>query len=175
MATIEVNSLEEYLQVQVYAREKFGMKSNMAYLCLEDFVLQHGTLFNEISKDQPVWGQAGNRYRPRAMKGCFHNAYCAAVASRGRLRYAEGYAESRMFPVHHAWNIDPEGKVVDTTWCHDEESKLPTVGTSYMGLVFPIEYVRSMRTNQNCSIIDQWQKGWPLLQNRFTGFDAVAA
>lgn len=170
MATIEVNSLREYLEVHVMARKKFGIRSNMAYLCMEDFVLQHGTLFTEISRDQPSPDRINNRYRPRVMKGCFHNAYCAAVASRGRLMYAEGYAESKLFPVHHAWNLDPKGHVVDTTWCHDDKYG-PSVGTAYMGLVFPMEYVRSMRTPDNCSIIDQWQKGWPLLQNRFTGFD----
>lgn len=171
MTTIEVNSLREYLEIHVMAREKFGLKTNMAYTCLEDFVLQHGTEFTEISPDQPVSGRARNRYQPRMLKGCFHNAYCAAVASRGRLRYAEGYADGSFMPVHHAWNIDPEGRVVDTTWCHGDSERLPGPGKAYMGLVFPIEYVRQIRTSDNCSIIDQWQRGWPLLQKEFGGFE----
>ena len=168
MATHEATSLEQYLQIHVELRKTHNLRSTLAYLCFEDFILQHGTLFTEMSPDQPVVGQ-NNRYRPRTMKACFHNSYCAAVASKGRLRYAEGYADS-IIPVHHAWNLDPEGLVVDTTWCHDGEH-LPKPGRSYMGLVFPIEYVRSARTRDNCSIIDQWQKGWPLLQNTFKGFE----
>ena len=333
MTTIEVTSLEQYLQIHVDLREKHNLKSTLAYSCFEDFVLQHGTLFTEISPDQPKWGQR-NRYRPRPMKACFHNAYCAAVASRGRLRYAEGYAEGGFMPVHHAWNLTedrrslvavmrapterifgevairaedgnvialrlpgkspvevavilpsdaefgpmgdtvaiymvdgqeleglftaaralpavhlddqlsvlaplstvslahvrtsgstiplpvlrrvlpevfaassaslepfagsalaatgtylvhpsesihaagtkpskwrvaPRWRVVDTTWWHEDRKLGPPVGTAYYGLIFPIEYVKAVRTKDNCSIIDQWQKGWPLLQNKFDG------
>ena len=169
METHEVTSLEGYLQIHVDLRKKHNLKSTLAYLCFEDFILQHGTLFTEISPDQPVVGRR-NRYRPRGLKACFHNAYCAAVASKGRLHYAEGYADGQFMPVHHAWNVDPEGRVVDTTWCYPQDERLPSVGTAYMGLVFPLDYVRETRTNDNCSIIDQWQKGWPLLQNKFEGF-----
>jgi hypothetical protein len=172
MATIEVTSLEQYLQIHVDLRKKHNLKTSLAYVCFEDFVLQHGELFTEISPHQPVAGRKGNRYRPRIMKACFQNAYCAAVASKGHLRYAEGYADGNIMPVHHAWNLDPEGRVVDTTWCHPDGAQMPTVGKAYMGLTFPIEYVRSMRTKDNCSIIDQWQKGWPLLQNRYEGVAA---
>ena len=168
MATIEVTSLEQFLQAQVHLRETSKIKSPYAYVCMEDFVLQHGTAFTEISPDQPVFGHKGNRYRPRGLKGCFHNSYCAAVASRGHLRYVEGFAESSFFPVHHAWNIDAEDRVVDTTWCYDS-SRLPGVGGAYMGVIFPIEYVRKTRTPSNTSIIDQWEKGWPLLQQKFEG------
>jgi hypothetical protein len=173
MATREVTSLEEYLQTHIHFRKVHNLRTGLAYLCLEDFVLQHGTLFTEISPDQPTYSEwilgQRMRYRPRTPRACFHNAYCTAVASRGRLRYAEGYADARVMPAHHAWTVDPAGRVVDTTWCHDGDP-LPGPGSAYLGLVFPIEYVREMRTTDNCSIIDQWQKGWPLLQNRFVGF-----
>ena len=167
MATIEVTSLEQFLQASVQIRETSKIKSPYAYVCLEDFVLQHGTAFTEISPDQPVAGRMHNRYRPRGLKACFHNSYCAAVASRGHLRYVEGYAESSFFPMHHAWNIDAEDRVVDTTWCYDSGG--PSVGGSYMGVIFPIEYVRETRTPNNTSVIDQWEKGHPLLRQKFEG------
>lgn len=51
------------------------------------------------------------------MKECFKNA--AQLIMRDwddALTYCEGYADTGVFPVHHAWVVDGEGRVIDTTW-----------------------------------------------------------
>jgi hypothetical protein len=136
------------------------------YAGMEDFVLREGTAFTEFSPDQPTV-RGKNRYRPRIPKACFDNSYKAALASRGNLSYVEGYAFSKFMPVHHAWNIDRDGKIVDTTWCGNDEDlgafTRPSPGVAYLGVVFDLAYVRGMRTDENTCVIDQWQKSWPLL------------
>jgi hypothetical protein len=148
------------------------------YLGMEDFVLKEGKVFWEVSPWQPV-AKAGakNRYRPRMIKCCFNNTYLAAVASRGKLRYVEGFAYCGFLPVHHAWNVDADDRVVDTTWCGlpDDLSYRPELGTAYMGVEFPLSYVRSLRTNDNTSVIDQWEKNWPVLRTPYNELLEVAA
>ena len=66
-------------------------------------------------------------------------------------------------PVAHAWCVDPEGFVVDTTW--DE-------GMDYLGVPFRTEYVRRMAgaRRRDYPLIDSEEMGFPLL----TGAHAVA-
>lgn len=178
MSEEHIAVVRNYLAVHVEVRMRNSMRDpGWCYWGMEDFVLQEGEVFREVSPHQPVvFGK--NRYRPRFPRHCFNNSYLAAVASRGNLRYVEGYAYSRFLPVHHAWNIDGEGRVVDTTWCAKEEDDLierPKVGTAYYGVIFPTEYVRSTRTKDNTSVIDQWEKRWPLLCTPFTQIMEVAA
>ena len=63
----------------------------------------------------------------------------------------------------HAWCVDPEHFVVDTTW---EE------GADYFGVLFRAEYVRRMARarREDYSLIDNEEMGFPLL----TGAHAVA-
>jgi hypothetical protein len=164
--------LRQYLEFSVEARHRFfkNQHENRPYVCMEDFVLQEGTMFVEFSPWQPTLG-GRNRYRPRMVQQCFDNAYKAALASRGRLRYVEGYAQSAFFPVSHAWNIDADDLIVDTTWCGGGEDlgafRRPEPGSAYMGVVFDLNYVRKTRTKGNTSMIDRWEEGWPLLQQKF--------
>lgn len=178
MTTIELADgtagLRQYLALNVDMRTKHkGMSmldAGYAYVCMEDFVLKEGEIFMEFSPHQPKLGQK-NRYRPRMPRQCFANAYKAALASKGRLRYVEGYAYGGFLPVLHAWNIDPDGKIVDTTWCGDGEDlrafTRPKPGSAYMGVIFPIEYVRSQRTPDNTSMIDAWERNWSLLRKPY--------
>lgn len=48
-------------------------------------------------------------------KECFKNA--AELTRKDKsLAYVEGYAYKSGMPVHHAWNVNHEGKVIDNTW-----------------------------------------------------------
>lgn len=174
-----IKGLRQYLQIHVDMRKKHKLRDpSWVYAGMEDFVLEEGEPFTEFSPYQPVPGK-NNRYRMRMPKACFNNAYLAAVASRGNLLYVEGYAMSAFMPVHHAWNIDAGRKIVDTTWCGDGTDlgmfTRPTPGVAYFGIVFDLNFVRSTRTNNNTCVIDQWEKNWPLLKQKFRPYQEVAA
>ena len=82
-----------------------------------DFLLQHGKYF-EIGK-LPEDIQLGE------MKACFYNAATTAIIHG--LRYVEGYTAA-IIPVHHAWCIDKDNKVIEVTW--------KTPGSAYFGIEF---------------------------------------
>ena len=65
------------------------------------------------------------------MKLCFMNAYNLAIED-DRLTYVEGFALN-IIPIHHAWNIDREGRLVENTW--------KTPGVEYFGVPFKTIYV----------------------------------
>lgn len=90
------------------------------YSSIEDFILREGKPYLEFLEDQE------KRYMTRPMKHCFHNAFVAASRSRGNLHYVEGFAYGSVIPVLHAWNIDAEDRIVDTTW-----RGLPEPGKAY--------------------------------------------
>ena len=70
--------------------------------------------------------------------------------------------------MHHAWNIDEQGRIVDTTWCGTEDAHFhPKPGSSYFGVVFDLDYVRRTTTSSNASVIDQWQKDYPVLREKY--------
>jgi hypothetical protein len=76
---------------------------------------------------------------------------------RTGLQYAEGYAVTgSKNPVLHAWNVDAEGSVIDSTW--------EPVGSIYFGIIFPSSIVRRART----SVLDDWESGWPMLRESWT-------
>lgn len=49
------------------------------------------------------------------------------------LTYVEGYADSDLFPMEHAWVVDPDGRVIDNTW------RKP--GTVYYGVPFTRKFL----------------------------------
>jgi len=63
---------------------------------------------------------------------CFKNAALLAM-EHPELTYVEGFATC-VIPMHHAWCVDPDGNVVDSTW--------RTLGTSYFGIPMSTDYVR---------------------------------
>jgi len=152
----DMKHLLQYLEFSVDARKRLGIKKpkGFHYFCLEDFVLQHGRPFPELSPN-------AERYVRRPMKGCFDNTFKMVSRSRGKLRYVEGFA-SGVLPVHHAWAIDEHDRVIDRTWYE--------AGSAYFGIIVPIEYVRSIRTLDNVCVLDRWQGGYPLFREPFVGF-----
>jgi len=161
------DTIKHYLKIHVDLREKHASmnmrEAGYAYSCQEDFVLREGTLYTEMSE---------RVYKPGIPRYCFHNAYVAASRSRGKLRYCEGYALSSFMPVPHGWCIDPDGRVVDVTWCGDGSTEriddgfyTPAPASEYLGIVFPIEYVRKIRkATTGACVIDNWEQNWPLLR-----------
>ena len=72
----------------------------------------------------------GKRKKPN---NCFGNAALMALADE-RLLYVEGYVTCRGIPIHHAWNVDLDGKLIDPTL---------TGGLHhYFGVVFTTDYLK---------------------------------
>lgn len=77
---------------------------------VNDYLLKYGF-------EQPYEPRSYDRelYGSRQMaKECFRNALM--MAQERSLDYVEGYALGHGIPVHHAWCLDADGKVVDPTW-----------------------------------------------------------
>lgn len=124
------NYLAQSGGMQAHVREMNARAFNwpaMEYDSYEEFVLREGQAFTPPPKNKP---------RPKGLrKGrdtyCFMNALHAVMDHEHEgWQYVEGYATGFM-PTHHAWAIDGDGNVVETTW--------KNAGTSYVGVVFPRE------------------------------------
>lgn len=64
---------------------------------------------------------------PGAKRQCYRNAGTLALEDR-TLTYVEGYAQPpNQMPVHHAWCVDADGRVIDNTF---DDSEL----TEYYGV-----------------------------------------
>lgn len=163
------DSIRRYVEIQVEMRREWQRgRSDYEYLCMEDFVLREGQVFTGMSPRDP-------KYKRGYLKHCFYNAYLAAARSRGNLRYVEGYATTvnGFMPVLHAWCIDRDDLVVETTW-RGAPLGVEMIPSAYMGVVFDMDHVRSTRTDENGSMIDRWEDRWPLLKKPYR-VDTVAA
>ena len=119
-----------------------------------EFVLAHGTWF--AFRPRPAKYEAG------APRSCFGNSIYACVRYPG-LRYVEGFAAPAGFtalPIHHAWNLDASGGLVDLTW---------TEGLAYVGVEFSVERADDCTWNGDASILDDCNRGWPLFRQPWTG------
>jgi hypothetical protein len=67
-------------------------------------------------------------FRKMADGACFYNAM-HTVLDHPEVSYAEGLAMTDVsgLYVHHAWNVDRDGRAIDRTW--------PTPGKRYVGIV----------------------------------------
>ena len=138
-----------------------------AYAGAADFILREGQWFEP--RPRPP---AFERGQP-AM--CFGNAIL--LSARSGLRYVEGYAlppdsvelvkglrvrvDDADQAVHHAWNLDAEGRLIDTTW------KEP--GQAYVGVVFSVERADKATWDGDASVLDDYNRDWPLFRQRWTG------
>lgn len=131
------------------------------------FILEHGREWE--SQRLPAGYPAG------IPRGCFGNSQkilFSKAAQRDGLVYVEGYACSGSlgfpFPTEHAWLVDPEGRVVDSTW---EDPEIST----YFGVPFNPEYVaRTVRqAGVPCSMIDNFHDRWELVRTPSLAAEAV--
>lgn len=129
-------------------------------------VIQHLEAFNKIMQNKhPLFSlllklgkhfECADYTRPlemeqQAQNQCFSN--CAGFVFYGEgYVYCEGYAviPSVGFPVHHAWLLNAEGKVIDPTW--------DDLGSEYFGIAFKEEYVRKAAIRSGMySVLDNWK------------------
>lgn len=84
----------------------------------------------------------GHRYTARPERRCYQNAARLMKTSRLGLRYCEGYAvrPDLAIPIHHAWCLDRDNRVIDVTWRNAAEAH-------YLGVAFTRpEYARTAPT-----------------------------
>ena len=115
------------------------------YCCVEDFVMSNGKQYPIRPRPKGV--------RQMAVKCCFRNAYL--TSQRNGWDYCEGYGVTGFFPILHAWCVDDEGYVVDTTWRD---------GTYYFGVIFPTYYIDQVAVSKGTwGVIDNWKGRFPLV------------
>jgi len=148
-------TIRSYLRVirEAWPAEQ-AERLGLAYRGPADFVLREGRWWPP-ARPRPDLPQGA----PRA---CYGNSIAGAVLYD--LHYVQGYAVSSVVPglvVPHAWNADREGRAVDLTWW-------PT-GMAYLGVEFSVERADDATWNGDADPIDDFNRGWPLLRERWRG------
>jgi len=144
------------LMMEAVARKRaadFPAKSGY-YASIEELVLDLGRRW----RWQPLRREFSPHSRWGAPKACFSNALIAGLLNPD-LRYVEGFAYAGLIPIHHAWNVDAKGVVVDFTWPEDELS--PRKGRAYMGVVAPLEAAWKAAWEQETTVLDPPRRPWP--------------
>lgn len=179
-----MDSVTSYMSAMRAVRKQANIPipTGYAYSCMEDVVLQKGTLFRsqELTPEELQVVLAAGHRKSFQFRACFENAWRLVSADpTGQLVYCEGFATSRIgLTVHHAWAA-LNGKVVDPTWTAENveerhvahEVRDGVLGVveprEYCGLLFPVrERVRAhlAKNPENCSLLDDWRRKWPLLR-----------
>jgi hypothetical protein len=125
----------------------------LCYRSPADFVMKHGKVYTP----QRLPGQ----YDYLAPRACYGNA--VIMAERHGLPYVEGYAMTALhdIPMLHAWNVDPEGRVIDTTWRE--------AGVAYLGVEFALGRADDCTWNGNATVLSDWRRGFPLFREPWQG------
>lgn len=136
---------------------KLVRPSAWKYDSLIDLVLQHGRAWHLPEEKFPL--PKGERRGP--LGECFRNAF--RLAQNCDLRYAEGWA-GRYIPVHHAWCVDADDRVIETTWRWNPS--YPAV--AYFGVVINISYMyRLLLLTERYGVLAPWStcdmETYPLL------------
>jgi hypothetical protein len=131
-----------------------------------DFLIQHARFWTVQSYPSNL--------RPMVPQQCFDNAY--RMARKYGWRYVEGYALG-ILPVHHAWVVDHDDRVIDPTWAtisrkiRTEAKPFGGIGTSYCGVSIPLDVVRDYRIVSDrsmlCSVLACWQKDYAIYREPF--------
>ena len=132
----------------------------LAYRGPADFVLQHGKWFDPA----PLAGS----FQPGAWKHCYGNSIILCCCDPD-LKYIEGFSlggftQNSLLAIHHAWNVDANGRLIDTTWPYG-------FGKAYIGVEFSVERADNCTWHGDASVLDDWKRRWPLLQQRWYGED----
>ena len=134
-------------------------ESPLHYRGMTDMLIQHGRFWTV--QEYP------NALPTMPKKQCFENSY--QFSHHYGFRYVEGIALG-VIPVHHAWLVDDEDRVIDPTWATISKSvRMPNeinggIGTSYYGIHFPMDIVRAHRI-----IVDNMLIG-SVLNNHANGY-----
>jgi hypothetical protein len=122
------------------------------YAGAHDFVLRHGKFYRP--RLFPKSATAG------APRQCFANAILRACTHG--WKYVEGFAlEPKLsIDVHHAWNADQQGRLIDITWRN--------TGKAYMGVEFAVERAEDAMWRET-AILDDYKSKWALFKEPWRG------
>lgn len=109
-------NIVQHLQFLRTAHQSCSIPDSWCYKGPADLLLREAEWYPE--------GKVKRWWRSEA-RACFRNA--ALFALEHRLPYIEGYAMS-IIPVHHAWCLDHDGRVIEVTW--------KELGSAYFGVRF---------------------------------------
>ena len=142
--------MQEYLESAAAA---FGWRSGLAYRGPADFVLHHGRDYEVAPWPRGFW-----RGAPLS---CYGNAILVSAATD--LPYVEGYAvpPEGPRPLHHAWNVLPDGRALDTTWLNS--------GLVYCGAPFSLGRADHATWTLDATVLDDPLHAWPLLAEHWEG------
>lgn len=121
------NTSEQYLDMVQQMVKNSPMHGRKFYNA-DAAIRARGKRWPNVSSDLPPDIERGQ------MGDCYSNALNAALGSRGRYIYVEGYANAGFFPMRHAWVVDGNGTVYDPTWPDGED---------YYGIPFETQWLLS--------------------------------
>lgn len=132
---------------KMHAENNIG--EDMRYHSVEELVLDQGTFFH--GQELPEWAEQD------APQECYSNAFFLALDLG--YRYFEGVGSTPFFPVAHAWVVDPDDNVIDTTW-DDPQDRI------YCGIEIPVDVVRAIieETGYYGIYGNDWLRGSPILK-----------
>jgi len=149
---------EQDLRQQLEDLALLRLRRGWPYSSPQGFVLAEGRFFPPHPVPPGMW-----EGRPRC---CFDNAIHVAILYD--LPYIEGYAllglGEQTTALHHAWNLDHQGRVIDVTW-H------PTLGLAYLGVPFTPERADDATWNFDGTVLEDYKRRYPLLREPWQGED----
>lgn len=133
-----------------------------AYAGWPEFVQRHGEEFECVPCPRHLY------MRPRY---CYGNAIMLGVMAG--LPYVEGMAcpHPDMPAVPHAWNLDEQGRVVDSTWALGEDGA-PAEGRAYLGVRLSVRRADEATWEGDSCALDDWKRRWPILREPWQGEDS---
>ncbi len=158
--TPNIDSIKNFLEIMRRLRSGIPV-TGYYYRGQEDFILQHGQGF---APRKP------KGYRWRKARNCFGNTH-KLVMYDPTLRYVEGYGLTGLgIPLEHAWAIDEDNQVIDTTWRWNDGS--PPEG--YFGVIYPTQLVNQIILRKKCyGVLDDPYNRYPLLREPYDPVSAL--
>lgn len=95
-------------------------------------------MYSRLKSEGKFFGVLPHRpseYPLQKIQMCFQNSY--RMLAHPELEYVEGVAYSGLIPVHHSWNLDLNGNVIDTTWRTRGKYARHSEGREYFGIHIP--------------------------------------
>ena len=158
MSAVELQTALEILRA-TWTPRPGSPEARLHYKGPADFILREGRLM--------MWRPgAADWIRKGLPRHCFHNALMVGCVHR--LPIVEGFAWNDVtpIPIHHAWNLDSRGRVIDVTW--DERVQ----GRAYMGVPFAARRLHDCTWHGDASVLDDWMRHWPVLAEPWPGEDS---